>query len=37
MVTEGGLRAGIGAGWAIMNAQQNTADERFHPCPAGRH
>lgn len=20
-----------------MNAQQNTADERFHPCPAGRH
>ena len=28
---------GAGAGWAIMNAQQNAADERFCPCPAGRH
>jgi hypothetical protein len=32
------LRAGSAqAGWAVMNERHNAADERFHPCPGGRH
>ena len=28
---------GAGVGWAVMRMRQNFIDERFHPCPAGRH
>jgi 8-oxo-dGTP diphosphatase len=32
------LRAGgVQAGWAVMNERHNATDERFHPCPGGRH
>jgi hypothetical protein len=32
------LRAGgAQAGWAVMNERHNATDERFHPCPGGRH
>jgi hypothetical protein len=32
-----GERAEQARGWAVMNTQRNAADERSHPCPAGRY